>query len=65
MVRMWVAVEEMCVVCVDVTEGGIVVMDVFWRRLCVSMILRKGRFVCSELGKGATSEGGEVSLQSC
>ena len=33
------AVEEMmCVVCVDVTEGGIVVMDVFWRRLCVSMI---------------------------
>ena len=33
------AVEEMmCVVCVDVTEGGIVVMDVFWRQLCVSMI---------------------------
>ena len=32
------AVEDMmCVVCVDVTEG-IVVMDVFWRRLCVSMI---------------------------
>ena len=32
------AVEEMmCVVCVDVTEGHSV-MDVFWRRLCVSMI---------------------------
>ena len=31
------------------------VMDVFWRRLCVSMI-EEGRFVCSELGKGATSE---------
>ena len=33
------AVEEMiCVVCVDVTEWGMVVMDVFWRQLCVSMI---------------------------
>ena len=32
------AVEEMmCVVCVDV-RGGIVVMDVIWRRLCVNMI---------------------------
>ena len=32
------AVEDMmCVVSVDVTEGA-VVMDVFWRRLCVSMI---------------------------
>ena len=32
------AVEQMmCVVCVDV-RGGIVVMDMFWRRLCVSMI---------------------------
>ena len=32
------AVEEMkCIVCMD--EGGIVVMDVIWRRLCVSMIL--------------------------
>ena len=38
------AVEAMmCVVCVDVTEG-IVVMDVFWRRLCVSMIW--GREIC-------------------
>ena len=39
-------------------RGGIVVMDVFWRRLCVSMIW-EGRFVCSELGKGATSEAGK------
>ena len=30
-------------------RGGIVVIDVIWRRLCVNMI-------CSELGKGATSE---------
>ena len=34
------------------------VMDVFWRRLCVS-IFEEGRFVCSELGKGATSEAGK------
>ena len=32
-------------------------MDVFWRRLCVSMI-EEGRLVCSELGKSATSEAG-------
>ena len=38
-------------------------MDVFWRRLCVNMI-EEGRFVCSELGNGATSEAGK-SLQSC
>ena len=31
------------------------VMDVIWRRLCVSMI-SEGRLVCSELGKGVTSE---------
>ena len=37
------AVEEMmCVVCVDVTRGGIVVMDVFWRRLLCKYDLRKG-----------------------
>ena len=36
------AVEEMmCVECVYVTEGGIVVVDVFWRRLC-KYDLRKG-----------------------
>ena len=33
------------------------VMDVFWRRLCVSMIC--GWEICSELGKGATSEAGK------
>ena len=36
------AVEEMiCVVCLSVKEGGgwwVVVMDVYWRPLCVSMI---------------------------
>ena len=39
-------------------RGGIVVMDVVWRRLCVSMIC-EGRCVCPELGKGATSEAGK------
>ena len=38
-------------------RGGIVVMDVIWRRPCVSMI-REGRFIYSELSKGATSEAG-------
>ena len=39
-------------------RGGIVVMDVFWCRLCVSMI--RGKEICfSELGKGATSEAGK------
>ena len=33
-------------------------MDVIWRRLCVIMI-EVGRFVCSELGKGVTSEAGK------
>ena len=42
----------MCRVC-GYYRGGIVVMDVFWRRLCVSMIY------LSELGKGATSEAGK------
>ena len=38
-VCMWVQVEKMmCVVCVDVADGDTVVMDVFWRQLCVSMI---------------------------
>ena len=31
-------------------------MDVFWRRLCVRMI-------CSELGKGATSDTGKFSSE--
>ena len=47
----------MCRVC-GCYIGGIVVMDVIWRRLCVSMIC--GREICfSELGKGATSEAGK------
>ena len=37
-------------------KGGIVVMDVIWRRLCVSMIW--GRVIYL-LGKGATSEAGK------
>ena len=44
--------------CVLMLQRGIVVMDVFWRRLCVSMISGM-EFVCSELGKGATSEAGK------
>ena len=33
------AVEDMiCVVCVSVTKGGIVVIDVIWRGLCVNII---------------------------
>ena len=39
-------------------RGDIVVKDVFWHQLCVSM--EEGRFVCSELGKGATSEVGKT-----
>ena len=35
------------------------VMDVFWRRLCVSRF-EEGLFICSELGKGATGETGET-----
>ena len=54
--------DDVCRVC-GCYRGGIVVMDVFWRRLCVSMIW--GREICLfELGKGATSEMGK-SLQSC
>ena len=34
------------------------VMGVCWRRFCVSMI-EEGRFICSALGKGATSEAGK------
>ena len=45
----------MCRVC---DRGGIVVMDVFWCRLCISMI-REGRFICSELGKDAMSDAGK------
>ena len=36
-VRMWLQLRS-CVLCY---KGGIVVMDVIWRRLCVSMIWRR------------------------
>ena len=38
------------------------VMDVIWRRLCVNMILRRV-IICSELGKGATSEAGKYLVR--
>ena len=47
----------MCCVC-GYCRWGIGVMDVICRRLCVS-IIEEGRFVCSELCKGATSEAGK------
>ena len=47
----------MCRVC-GCYRRGIVVMDVFWRRLCVSMVWGREIF-CSELGKGAMSEAGK------
>ena len=34
--RMWVKLKTLCVC--ECYKGGIVVMDVIWRRLCVSMI---------------------------
>ena len=37
-------------------KGGIVVMDVIWRRLCLCII-------CSELGTGATSEVGKYLIR--
>ena len=45
----------MCRVCECYRGGGIVVMDVIWRRLCVSIL--RGRVIyLSELGMGAMSE---------
>ena len=38
MVRMWVQLKRLCVLCVRVLQSRIVVMDVIWRRLCVGMI---------------------------
>ena len=55
--------DDMCRVC-GCYRGGIVVMDVFWRRLCVSIIW--GREICLFwVGQGCDEWGGEVSLQSC
>ena len=55
--------DDMCRVC-GCYRGGIVVMDVFWRQLCVSKIW--GREICLFwVGQGCDEWGGEVSLQSC
>ena len=55
--------DDVCRVC-GCYRGGIVVMDVFWRRLCVSMIW--GREICLFwAGQECDEWGGEVSLQSC
>ena len=58
-VRMWVQLKRWCVTCVcECYRGGILVMDVFWRRLCISMIW--GRVIyLFWLGKGATSDTGK------
>ena len=52
--------DGVCCVC-GCYRGGIVVMDVIWRRLCASMIW--GKEICSELGKGATTEAGSLSSE--
>ena len=55
--------DDVCRVC-GCHRGGIVVMDVFWRRLCVSMIW--GRDICLFwAGQGCDEWGGEVYPQSC
>ena len=55
--------DDVCRVC-GCYRGDIVVMDVFWRRLCVSMIW--GRAICLFwAGQECDEWGGEVSLQSC
>ena len=52
--------DHVCRVC-GCYRGGIVVMDVFWRRLCVCMIW--GREICLFwAGQGCDEWGGEVSL---
>ena len=54
-----VAVEEMlCRVC-GCYRGDIVVMDVFLASTLCKYDLRKGDFICSVLGNGATSDAGE------
>ena len=55
--------DDVCSGC-ECYKGGIVVMSVIWRRLCVSMIW--GRVISLFwVGKGCVGWGGEVSLQSC
>ena len=53
--------DAVCRVC-GCYRGGIVVMDVFWRRLCVSVIW--GRKICLFwVGHGCDEWGGEVSTE--
>ena len=47
----------MCRVC-ECYRGGIVVMDVIWRRAWV-ICFEEGCFICSELGKGVPTEAGK------
>ena len=65
MVRMWVQLKRLCMSCVcRCYRGGIVLMDVIWRRLCVGMIL--GRVIyLYRVRQGCDESGGELSLQSC
>ena len=56
---MWVQLKRWCVC--RCYRGGIVVIDVFWRPLCVWF--EEGRFICSELGEGATSDAGSISSE--
>ena len=49
--------DDVCCAC-ECYKGSIVVMDIFWRWPCVSMIWESW-FICSELVKGATSKAGK------
>ena len=46
-------------------RGCIMVMDVIWRRLCVSMIWKKSDICLFWVVQECDEWGGEVSLQSC
>ena len=46
-------------VCVSVYRGGIVVMDVFWRRIVCKYDFRKGDLFVLSWERGATSEAGK------
>ena len=60
-VRMWVQLKRCRVSWCWCYSGGIVVMYVIWRRLCVSMILRKVIYLFW-VWQGYDEWGGEVSL---
>ena len=55
--------DDVCRVC-GCYRGGIVVMDVFWRRICVSMIWGREIYLFW-VGQGCDEWFGEVSLQNC